>query len=258
MIEPLEAQARPGLLEEADQTHDALRDAGNNLQETKDSEAIEQEQQEKQMREQMLAFNKALIHDLRAQPIGAPDGQPQLLRADTSMRMQLTKQTATQRLTHQLCTAGCCFWLPLVCFLAAANTLETCQELESLTGVQSISEFIKQYSLFMILSPVFVQIMCILAAKSGSKRCFKEAEYLHFITAGFQIGLMVRGWMHYHNTTDEACYNGVDPEPEHAINPRTLLYAILLVQTILISIILCCVPCVLMGWVKVKVNGEQA
>jgi len=248
-LQMFEEQARPGVPEEADQTHDALNDAGNNLQGTKDSEAKEQEQQELQLME---------LGGVRAQPIGAPDAQPQLLRADTSMRMQLTKQTATQRLTYQLCSAGCCFWLPLVCFLAAANTLETCQELDSLTGVQSIGDFIKQYSLFMILSPVFVQIMCILAAKSGSKFCFKEAEYLHFITAGFQIGLMIRGWMHYHNTTDEACYNGVDPEPEHAINPRTLLYAILLVQTILISIILCCVPCVLMGWVKVKVNGEEA
>lgn len=55
----------------------------------------------------------------------------------------------------------------------------------------------------------------------------------------------------YGKTSDEACYDGDgDPALDHYINPRTLLFGIVLVQTILVGLVCCCMPLAIMGMVK--------
>lgn len=53
---------------------------------------------------------------------------------------------------------------------------------------------------------------------------------------------MIWGWIHYANTTDENCYDPDHPDTEHAINPRTLLFGILVAQAIMMGLACLCIP----------------
>mmetsp|Transcript_136639 Transcript_136639/g.262564 ORF Transcript_136639/g.262564 Transcript_136639/m.262564 type:complete len:180 (+) Transcript_136639:1-540(+) len=164
--------------------------------------------------------------------IGNSDG---LERVDTEQRMELKKTQGASTIPVTWCTAAvCCFWLPMCSFMAAANVLDTCEK--------SLGGFLRQYSLWVVLSGPVFQTLIVMGACSGNKFCFKWAEKFHSLTGFVQLTLMVWGWVTYANTSDELCYNADSPDQEHDINPRTLLFAVLLTQTILCGLTCICLP----------------
>lgn len=112
------------------------------------------------------------------------------IRADTAARMDFAREKKLKMLPLTWIVTGvCCFWLPLCCFLAAANVLPTCEKPKNLFGQeQYMDNFLKEYSLWIVLTGPVVQTIICAAAFSGVKFCFKFAEQLNLTTGGVQLG----------------------------------------------------------------------
>lgn len=141
----------------------------------------------------------------------------QLVRADTNMRMQQTKQSVLV-LPIVWCMVGVLtFWFPMIFFFAADNMLPSCEE--------DLGGFLRMYSLVMVISPLALHFCFVLVSLTGNKCLFKFGEFTMQLFSSI-IGLImnIMGYLMYNDTTDEACYDG-EAVKDHDINPRTLLFA---------------------------------
>jgi hypothetical protein len=165
--------------------------------------------------------------------------QQDMVQTDAAGRMDEAKKMIYAVPLTWASVGICCFWLPLCCFLAAANVLPTCEKIDVLIGEdQHMGDFIKVYSLILVLSGPVMQTLIACCAYSGSRILYKHAAWMNVVTCLIQLLLMIQGWRHYANTSDENCYDG-DGEQDHYINPRTLLFGILLGQAILSGLEFC-------------------
>jgi len=188
--------------------------------------------------------------------IGLKQETEELPRMDSSARMDVAAKKAVMLPVTWVISGICCFWLPLCCFLAAANVLPSCEKLDMLIGEdEHLDDYLKTYSLMVVLTGPVFQTFITCAAYSGNKFLFKYAEWAHFFTSIFQLGLMIRGWMHYANTSDENCYDDAE-NLDHYINPRKMLFGILVAQAVC-SGLMCCLMCCFVG-ALIKKAGEDA
>jgi len=161
----------------------------------------------------------------------------ELRRLNTDTRMELQSMSGLRGVALQWCLSGVmCFWIPMIFFMAAANTLTSCEK--------ELDTFMKVYSLSLIIVTPTISCMALIFASIQSKICFKVAERLQVVTGFAHLGLEFWGWVIWANTTDQLCY---DPTTDHthAINPRTLTFVFLVVQACLLGCIflaLCCAP----------------
>lgn len=104
------------------------------------------------------------------------------------------------------CSGVCCFWVPLVCFLAASNvSTQTCE--------QPIATWIRVYGILAVaISPVTLCLL-VLLSKVGMLLCVrlgKVTQGLSFFSQGLFV---VYGFAIWSHSTQEKCYrgSGIDP-----------------------------------------------
>lgn len=120
------------------------------------------------------------------------------------------------------CIMGvCCFWLPLIFFMGAANVLTTCENHSGFTL------WMKLYSLIPMGVGLLMQMLVVLFAFVGNPALFKCGMRLQAMTGLVGVGLLIWGWMEYTKTSEEKCVDGSD-----GINPRTLSFVFLIMGSI--------------------------
>jgi len=126
-----------------------------------------------------------------------------------------------------LCLALCGFWVPLLFWMAAANTLSTC-------GSEHFQLWLKLYGILPLGSAILMHIIATCWACIGNRTNFKNALRLQGLTTLVQLGMFVWGWVEYAKTTEDLCVGDGD------INPRQLALAFLIIGSIMAP----CYPCV--------------
>lgn len=153
-------------------------------------------------------------------------------------------------------TGTMCFWIPMCFIMAAANVLPTCETPKTLFGQRRhLDNFMIEYSLLVFLSGPVCQTLVALASCAGSKFCFKWSEQFHQLMGAVQLGLMIWGWVMWANTSDDLCYDPERPDQDHDINPRKLLFGMILTQTILIGLTCLVLPCVIVQ-MRIRAQGN--
>lgn len=109
------------------------------------------------------------------------------------------------------------FWMPMIFFFAADNMLATCES--------DLGGFMKIYSIISVVLPALLHFILTMFSLTGNPKLFKFGEFgVQVVSAIIGLILNILGLMQYNNTTDELCYDG-ELDLDHHINPRTLLYA---------------------------------
>lgn len=147
--------------------------------------------------------------------VGHGSDLPDLERQSTSAKMEAMATGGPMIFPLFVCMWGaCCFWMPLVFYLSAANVLPQCEK--------DLALFMKVYGLYIfVAAPVFLLFMfCI--ASCGNKTLFKAyGALVALISAGIAFGMICWGYVLWSGTTTENCYDG-EAQHDHPINPRTL------------------------------------
>jgi thiol-disulfide isomerase/thioredoxin len=157
----------------------------------------------------------------------------EMKRASTKQLMENSAQAGP---CTAICMAACCFWIPLLCFLGAANLLETCES-------DHFGVWLKVYGLLPLSSAIVVQCVAAFWARKRSKEHFKNALRLQGFTSLVMFGMFIWGWVEYAKTTEDACVGAEDVD----VNPRKLALAFLIMGSI-------GAPCALCSSIKTMRN----
>mmetsp|Transcript_63254 Transcript_63254/g.100424 ORF Transcript_63254/g.100424 Transcript_63254/m.100424 type:complete len:180 (-) Transcript_63254:116-655(-) len=142
-------------------------------------------------------------------------------RIPTDQLIEEQKKGAPIILCVTFCApACCCFWIPLLFFLGAANVLQTCENYESFTV------WLRTYGLVPMCCGIFFQLLVTFTACCGNHTLFKLALRLQILTGCVSVGMMIWGWVEWSRTEEEPCVGNDD------INPRTLALVFLILGSI--------------------------
>jgi len=138
-------------------------------------------------------------------------------RANTDQRLAATQQGILVLPIVWCCAGIFVFWAPMIFFFAADNMLPTCEK--------DLGGFMKMYTLVLTICPFLLHFIHTLVSQFGNKCLFKFGEFaMQLVSAIIGIIMNILGIMMYNDTTDDMCYDG-EAVKDHDINPRTLLYA---------------------------------
>ncbi|CAK8992420.1 unnamed protein product [Durusdinium trenchii] len=145
----------------------------------------------------------------------------EVVRVPTDKLMEEQRNGAPVVLCMWLCVpACCCFWIPMLFFMGAANALPICPNYDSFTI------WMKTYGLAPTLCAIAVQFLVTLTACCRNHCLFKLALRLQVLTGLVGVGLMAWGWVEYSQTEETPCVGTGD------INPRTLALVFLIFGSI--------------------------
>ncbi|CAE7528496.1 unnamed protein product [Symbiodinium sp. CCMP2592] len=131
-------------------------------------------------------------------------------------------------LAAMFCTNGCCcFWIPLLFFLGAANVLQSCENYDRFTM------WMKTYPLVPMCCGILVQLLVSCLACVGNRSVFKMGLRLQAFTGLAFVAALAWGWYEYSATSEEGCV-GSDK-----INPRTLSLVFLIMGSIAAPSVMC-------------------
>ncbi|CAJ1359964.1 unnamed protein product [Effrenium voratum] len=146
---------------------------------------------------------------------------PELQRVPTDQLQEEQKKGGPIMLGGMICVnACCCFWIPLIFFLGAANTLETCENYDSFTM------WMKTYALVPMGISILMQLVVVLAAYCCNGTGFKIALRLQILTGAVAVGMMIWGWVEYSRSSEDLCVGSGD------VNPRTLALVFLIMGSL--------------------------
>jgi hypothetical protein len=143
----------------------------------------------------------------------------------------------------QVCcgTALCCFWIPMIFFMGAANVLETCEAY--------LGEWMRVFGIIAVVLQPVMECLSISAAKAKCRIAFKLGNCLRILGGLAAIGNCVYGFLIHAATTDENCYGG------EGIDPRLLTMVFCISNVVSIGLALCGLCC---GILALKNNPEAA
>lgn len=135
----------------------------------------------------------------------------------------------------------CCSWLPMVGFWAAENMLPTCET--------RLDSYLRMYTLYFVIIGPLKGIIATAAAYTDNKKLFKFVmSVVSTTTFGIGTYLLGSGWVLYSKTTDANCYDGDgDPKLDHYINPRQMIFVILLVHSIVFGLVIVCMSFIVLA-----------
>lgn len=139
---------------------------------------------------------------------------------------QLMKQQSQSGPFTVVCMPLCCFWVPMLFFMGAANTLSTCES-------DHFVVWMKVYGLAPLACAMLVQIIASFWACRGSGEHFKNALRLQGLTSLITVALFIWGWVEYMKTSEEKCVGDGD------INPRALALAWLIMGSFGVPLSFC-------------------
>lgn len=167
----------------------------------------------------------------------------------TSGREPMPRKTTKQIMEAQaangpcfaLLPAVCCFWIPLLFFLGAANTLPTCESGE-------LKVWMRTYSLLPFVSFAVMHIIGTFLACRGDGFAFKSTIFwFQGVTAILMVGMVTWGWVEYSKTSEQMCVG------DRAINPRTLTLVFLVIECCLY---VCCGLCAICASAEERFDTE--
>merc|ERR1712061_585498 len=97
-------------------------------------------------------------------------------------------------------TLFCCFWVPLVFFMCAANILPTCEE-------PNLGRFLKLYSVVPLLTGHVLHCVFAVCAYLELKSFFRRANHVIGFTGCLLLCFQAYGWFEYFRTSDVNCYD---------------------------------------------------
>lgn len=170
---------------------------------------------------------------------GSGAGQGAAVKRATTK--QLMEKEAVQGPCTAFCTVGCCFWIPMLFFMGAANTLTTCES-------DHFALWLKIYGTLPLASLVVMHLIATFWACRRSGTHFKNALRIQGVTSLIMLTMLIWGWVEYAKTSEVMCVGGED------INPRTLA----LVYLILGSVFSCCSSCVAVQQIRNPTGAAAA
>eukprot|EP00933_Yihiella_yeosuensis_P071146 TRINITY_DN7933_c0_g1_i5.p1 TRINITY_DN7933_c0_g1~~TRINITY_DN7933_c0_g1_i5.p1 ORF type:complete len:193 (-),score=23.08 TRINITY_DN7933_c0_g1_i5:308-886(-) len=155
---------------------------------------------------------------------------PEMERKSTKEMMKEYAQETPQAALHiACCSAICCFWVPLLFFIAATNLPETCEEYDT------FKLWLKLYSVLPLGTFIIMLLITSLVARSGNKTLYiLGLRLLLFSTSVVSLGLFIWGCKEFYLTTDDNC---TDPD---GFNSRALAGVFLVFGFLLIPTQCCC------------------
>ncbi|OLQ04918.1 hypothetical protein AK812_SmicGene11952 [Symbiodinium microadriaticum] len=151
-----------------------------------------------------------------------------IVRIPTEQLIEEQKQGAPFVLAAMFCTNSCCcFWIPLLFFLGAANVLQSCENYDRFTM------WMKTYPLVPMCCGILVQLLVSCLACVGNRSVFKLGLRLQAFTGLAFVAALAWGWYEYSATSEEGCV-GSDK-----INPRTLSLVFLVMGSIAAPSVMC-------------------
>eukprot|EP00929_Paragymnodinium_shiwhaense_P043545 TRINITY_DN22390_c0_g1_i1.p2 TRINITY_DN22390_c0_g1~~TRINITY_DN22390_c0_g1_i1.p2 ORF type:complete len:179 (-),score=28.96 TRINITY_DN22390_c0_g1_i1:206-742(-) len=163
-----------------------------------------------------------------------------LEKKDTVAQMNEEKQGYFGKVCAATC---CCFWIPMCGFLAAGNTLETCE--------QDIGTFLRVYTIYIFIAGPISNTVYTIAACADSRAAFKAVKIvIPAVMFGISTYMLYTGWSYYLESSDEKCYDNSNDELDHPINPRSFLYAFMLLPLVVCGLLCICIPCIVGGMLR--------
>eukprot|EP00933_Yihiella_yeosuensis_P047946 TRINITY_DN4393_c0_g1_i3.p1 TRINITY_DN4393_c0_g1~~TRINITY_DN4393_c0_g1_i3.p1 ORF type:complete len:205 (-),score=33.88 TRINITY_DN4393_c0_g1_i3:446-1060(-) len=115
----------------------------------------------------------------------------------------------------------CCFWLPMIFWMAADNLLASCESYDN------FKLWFRLYAVVPICVVTLMQLIVSILARAGNGAVFKLGLRLQICSALVQTGLIIWGWIEYMKTSEDKCV-----DPDDGINPRTLAMVFLAMASI--------------------------
>jgi len=169
-----------------------------------------------------------------------------IVRIPTQQLIEEQKQGAPFVLAAMFCTNGCCcFWIPLLFILGAANVLQSCENYDRFTM------WMKTYPLVPMCCGILVQLLVSCLACVGNRSVFKMGLRLQAFTGLAFVAALAWGWYEYSATSEEGCV-GSDK-----INPRTLSLVFLVMGSIAAPSVMCTAVSKGVGDVNLRETPEQ-
>lgn len=165
----------------------------------------------------------------------AKSGGSDEVDANTLLLMQQQGNLCTLCLVCTL-PAACCFWIPMIFFMAAANVPDAC------TNKDDFALWLRVHGLAPLLIGVVVQALAVVFAIVQAAQLFKFALRTQILVQLLGGCFTIWGWAVY-GGGDASCNTAED------VRPRTLA----LVWLVLGSI---CLPCVIIGSIRRFINFD--
>lgn len=152
--------------------------------------------------------------------------EPELKRATTSQMMQQHSEHAGVQCAIVFSSIVCCFWLPMLFLMAAANVPDKCEKKDGL------KTWLQVYGIVPMAVGILVQLLIVVFALMKVGFLFKLSLRLHGVSMCVSIALIIWGWIVYAGT-DADC-DGDD----HPL-PRTMTLVFLILGSIGLPCALC-------------------